>query len=77
LFIEPTTLEATMETITDRPVELTAVRSDLGAIFVSLELSRSSWIVTALLPDGGEKMSRHAVPGGDIGGLLVRLALLQ
>ena len=65
-----------METTTDRPVEPTAVRTDLGAIFVSLELSRSSWVVTALLPGGGEKMSRHAVPGGELAGLLARLAQL-
>ena len=66
-----------METTTDLPAEPTAVRTDLGAIFVSLELSRSSWVVTALLPGGGEKMSRHAVPGGDIAGLLARFSLLR
>jgi transposase len=66
-----------METTTDRPAEPTAVRTDLGAIFVSLELSRSSWVVTALLPGGGEKMSRHAVPGGDIAGLLDRFSQLR
>jgi transposase len=64
-----------METIPDRPAEPTAVRTDLGAIFVSLELSRSSWVVTALLP-GGERMSRHTVPGGDIAGLLDRFSQL-
>jgi transposase len=41
-----------------------AVRIDLGAIFVSLELSKSTWLVTSLSP-GSEKMSRHSVPGGD------------
>ena len=66
-----------MKTMTDCPVEPTAVRTDLGAIFVSLELSRSSWVVTALLPGGGEKMSRHAVPGGDIAGLLARFLQLR
>jgi transposase len=65
-----------METIADRPAEPTAVRTDLGAIFVSLELSRSSWIVTALLP-GGERMSRHTVTGGDIAGLLDRFSQLR
>jgi transposase len=65
-----------METITDRPAEPTAVRTDLGAIFVSLELSRSSWVVTALLP-GGERMSRHTVTGGDIAGLLDRFSQLR
>ena len=65
-----------METIADRPAEPSAVRTDLGAIFVSLELSRSSWVVTALLP-GGERMSRHTVPGGDIAGLLDRFSQLR
>ncbi len=40
-----------------------AIRVDLAAIFVSLELSRSKWLVTSLAPGGGEKMSRHIVPG--------------
>jgi len=29
-----------------------AIRSDLGAIFVSLELSRSTWLITSLSPAG-------------------------
>lgn len=66
-----------METTTEIPAEPTAIRTDLGAIFVSLELSRSSWVVTALLPGGGEKMSRHTVPGGDLAGLLVRFSQLR
>jgi transposase len=66
-----------METMTDCPAEPTAVRTDLGAIFVSLELSRSSWVVTALLPGGGEKMSRHTVPGGDLACLLARFSQLR
>ena len=66
-----------METTTELPAEPTAIRTDLGAIFVSLELSRSSWVVTALLPGGGEKMSRHTVPGGDLAGLLVRFSQLR
>ena len=43
-----------------------AIRTDLGAIFVSLELSRSTWLVTSLSPGNGEKMSRHSVRGGDL-----------
>ena len=39
-----------------------AIRTDLGAIFVSLELSRRAWLVTSLSPAGGEKMSKHSVP---------------
>ena len=54
----------------------TAIRTDLGAIFISLELSRSSWVVTSLSPGGGEKMSKHTVRGGDVAGLLKRFAQL-
>jgi transposase len=49
---------------------------DLGAIFVSLELSKSTWLVTALSP-GSEKMSRHTVAGGDIAGLFACFATLR
>jgi transposase len=51
------------------PEGQTAIRADLGAIFVSLELSRSSWLITSLSPGGGEKMSKHSVSSGDISGL--------
>jgi transposase len=54
-----------------------AVRTELGSIFVSLELSRATWLVTSLSPGGGEKMSRHAVRGGDVAGLLGRFADLR
>ena len=53
------------------------VRTDLGAIFVSLELSRSAWLVTSLSPGGCKKMSKHQVCGGDVAGLLTRFAELQ
>ena len=33
-----------MQTVADRPEAPTAIRTDLGAIFVSLELSRSTWL---------------------------------
>lgn len=46
-----------------------AIRVDLGAIFVSLEPSKSTWLVTALAP-GSEKMSRYNVVGGYLAGLL-------
>lgn len=61
----------------EKTAKPTAVRTDLGAIFVSLELSRSSWVVTALVPGSGAKMSRHGMPGGDIAGLLARFAQLR
>lgn len=54
----------------------TAIRSDLGVIFVSLELSKSTWLVTSLAP-ASSKMSRHSVPGGEIAGLLAVLAELR
>lgn len=53
------------------------VAGELSAIFVSLELSRSSWLITSLSPGAGEKMSRHAVEAGNLAGLLERLSLLR
>ena len=61
----------------DHQPEQTAVRTHLGAIFVSLELSRATWLVTALLPGSGEKMSKHLVRGGDVVGLLAKFAELK
>ena len=66
-----------MQTVADRPEAPTAIRTDLGAIFVSLELSRSTWLITSLSPAGGEKMSKHVVRGGDVAGLLERFAQLR
>src|SRR6476619_3730677 len=54
-----------------------AIRTDLGAIFVSLELSRRAWLITSLSPGGGEKMSKHSVPRSDVYGLLRRFAELR
>ena len=51
-----------------------AIRTDLCAIFISLELSRSKWLVTSLSPDSGGKMSKREVAAGAIGALLVVLA---
>ena len=70
-------LEATMQGVADRSEAPTAIRTDLGAIFVSLELGRSTWLITSLSPGGGEKMSKHSVRGGDVAGLLERFAQLQ
>jgi len=47
-----------------------AIRTDLGAIFVSLELSRSTWLITSLSPGAGEKLSRRPVSAGDMSALL-------
>lgn len=54
-----------------------AVRTDLAAIFVSLDLSRSKWLMTSLSPGAGEKMSKFLVPGGDVPALLGRFDELQ
>ena len=66
-----------MQTVADRSEAPTAIRTDLGAIFVSLELSRSTWLITSLSPGGGEKMSKQVVRGGDVAGLLERFARLR
>jgi transposase len=70
-------MEMTMPVIADRTEVPTAIRTDLGAIFVSLELSRSSWLITSLSPGNGEKMSKHAVLAGDVTGLLARFSGLK
>jgi transposase len=57
--------------------EPTAIRTNLGAIFVSLELSRSTWLITSVSPGGGEKMSKHGVSAGNIAALLMRLSELK
>jgi len=54
----------------------TASRTDPDTIFVSLELSRSRWLVTSL-STGSETMSKHSVTGGDGGALLDLLARLR
>src|ERR1700690_4287464 len=73
----PPTLEATMQNVDDQPVALTPIRADLCAIFISLELSRSTWLATSLSPGRGEKMSKHSVSAGDIAALLARFSELR
>jgi transposase len=58
----------------DRP---TAIRTQFGAIFVSLELSRSTWLVTSLSPGQGEKMSGHSVKADDVAELMKLFADLR
>ncbi|HEV7410549.1 MAG TPA: IS110 family transposase [Bradyrhizobium sp.] len=57
--------------------EPAAIRTQFGAIFVSLELSRKTWLVTSLSPGNGEKMSKHTVAAGDMPGLLARFSELK
>jgi transposase len=56
---------------------LAAIRTQFGAIFASLELSRSTWLVTSLSPGKGEKMSRHSLKAGGVGELLKLFAELK
>jgi transposase len=66
-----------MQIVSDRPEAPTAIQTNLGAIFSSLELSRSIWLITSLSPGFGEKMSKHSVPAGDIAALLARFSDLR
>src|SRR5271168_1068522 len=74
---KPPTLETTMQVAADRTDASTAIQTDLPAIFASLELSRSTWLITSLSPGAGEKMSKHSIRASDVAGLLVRLAQLK
>ncbi|MDP1702693.1 MAG: hypothetical protein Q8L53_17285 [Aestuariivirga sp.] len=47
-----------IETPEHTDIEL-PVTTTLNAIFAPLELSRSKWLVTSLLPGGSERMSKH------------------
>jgi len=44
-----------MQVAADHTAAPVAIRTDIGAIFVSLELSRSKWLVTSVSPGAGEK----------------------
>jgi hypothetical protein len=66
-----------MPTVADRAEAPTAIQTNLAAIFTSLELSRSIWLITSLSPGCGEKMSKHSVPAGDIAALLARFSELK
>jgi len=57
--------------------EPTAIRTYIAAIFVSLELSRSTWLVTSLSPGKGERMSKHSVTAGNVAELLTLFAELR
>jgi transposase len=59
------------------PTETAAIKTQINAVFASLELSRSKWVVTSISPGAGEKMSRHVVKGGDVSALSDRLEALE
>jgi transposase len=54
----------------------TVIEPDNATVFVSLELSRSKWLITALLPCS-DKMSKYSVDSGDGTALLHRLTYLR
>lgn len=54
----------------------TPITDHIGTIFVALELSQRSWIVTLHSPDR-DRISRHRVAGGDHAGLLALLAQVR
>ena len=66
-----------MRIATDRTQAPTAIRTNLGAIFLSMDLSRTTWLLTSLSPGDGERMSKHAVRSGDVAGLLTRFSQLK
>jgi transposase len=66
-----------MPSVADRIDAPTANQTDLAAIFISLELSRSIWLMTSLSPGGGQKMSKRSVPAGDVAALLARFSELK
>ena len=61
----------------DHRPEQTAISTHLDAILVSMELSRSVWLITSLSLGAGEKMSKHSVRSGDVAELLARFAHLS
>src|SRR5947207_15255521 len=56
--------------------EHTCSREDCATLFVSLELSRSTWVATSLAL-GSSKMAKHTLVGGDARKLLDLLARLK
>src|SRR6202142_310049 len=66
-----------MPSVSERPEAPTPIQTHLAASFVSLELSRSIWLITSLSPGSGEKMSKHSVRAGDVAALLARLSELK
>ena len=68
-----------MQDVADQSAAPTTIGAEsLLLIFISLELSRSTWLVTsAVARPRGEGMSKHSVPAGDIAALLARMSELS
>ena len=56
--------------------DLARSQGDHSTLYVSLELSRSSWLVTSLSPNS-DKMSKHSIAAGDAPKLFALLARLR
>ena len=61
-----------IDVFSDAPIQTT-----ISAIFFSMELSRSKWLITSLSPGSGERMSNHVMTAGDVSGLLDRLDAIR
>jgi transposase len=58
------------------PAPCTPTSGDIGTIFVSIELSQRSWLVTVHSPDR-DRMSRRKLDGGDLAGLLALIEAVR
>lgn len=58
-------------------IDSAPIQTTISAIFFSMELSRSKWLVTSLSPGSGERMSKHVLTAGDVGGLLSQLDAIR
>ncbi|HEY3624107.1 MAG TPA: IS110 family transposase, partial [Roseiarcus sp.] len=65
-----------MTRVEDHHCAKTAIRENIGAIFVSMELSRSTGLLTSLSPGGTEKTFGHSLAAGDLKGLFDRFTAL-
>ena len=54
----------------------TPTAGDCGTVFVAIELSQRSWLVTLFSPDR-DRLSRHKLSGGDHAGLLALIARVR
>ena len=54
----------------------TPTANNYGTIFVSIELSQKSWLITVFSPDQ-DRMSRYRLDGGDHTGLLALIAKIR
>ncbi|MCK1740341.1 IS110 family transposase, partial [Bradyrhizobium sp. 139] len=57
-------------------IESTPTAGHIGTIFVAIELSQKTWLVTLHSPDR-DRISRHKIEGGDHAGLLALLEKIK